>query len=452
MDFDKEYELHEAGLNKRAKDIHSSHGGEESIKAIDEGSLADKLYRIMKFGGNMEYEDYPEEYAEIVGTSNRNVALFSKCISEYLGRCSIHLPLSFDKYTFTAYFLYSIAYPRWKSLADSLDYDKRFIESIVEDLNASGIVREGEIKMRDLKEWIDDIDYFYLVGTPNEFMYSKKKPGVALEKTGCFFLKVPYDSGADDAIHEMAVRLCNFLERVMKEDAYNELADKIEHLFDSLSKSKNPACYKAMNEGLLKRAKDKFFKDFGKDKLSVIKGVDSVYDDVSVIVDKEYASKLEELSGVETDRDLVSGILVANKIFNDIGEELKWKVQIAKVSDSDSVYFGSSQSDIKARASMFVEERFITSKIFRKLKRCYAMIKNHAFHNEVYFTKIVPEYPIMSNKSLFKHAFISYEGSPNLRKEEVKDLCYMTLSYLRENLDRSEWSLVEDKLESLANK
>ena len=449
-DFDKEYELYEISLNKKAKDIFKEKSdSNQEIRNLNEYSLVDKLYRIMKFGGNMMYNDYSEYFAEQLDDSNKNVALFSKCFTEYLSACGIGIPLDFEKFIISEYFLHSLIDEKWIMMRD-LNYDKNFTDAIITDLRREGVIKDGKLDTKKLKEWNETSDYFYLQGHSNELMSVYRKPSLNLEKFGIFFMKVPYDY-SDEAIYDFSVSLCNFLEKVMKKGSYKQMfVDKIEHLFNSLLNSKNPECRKVMNESLVQKAKDYFFNDVVKK--NIMRGVDALSEDIDTLVDTEYNNKIEELKGSSSDRDLVSGLLVVNKILSDIGDTLKWKAQVLKVSDSDSVYFGNTQADIRTRASMFVEERFISSRVYRRLKRVYGMIKNHSNHNELYFTKIFPEYPIMSNKARFKYAFVTYEGSSNLNQEESKDLCYMILDYMRENLDKSEWRLVEDNIKSLLNK
>lgn len=234
------------GLNKK---IQKNYAKKDPIKSIE--GITDKLYKIMKFGGNMLFSDLDymqspdmanDTYEEF-GTHDWCVIFYRECLISYLEQCGCGLPFNFSNEELSSYTL--------KSILDNVYTESTLTNTSTKFFNE--IIREYRASRKnDPKTFCDEFNkkYFYLVSSPNEdFDRLAGRYRIDISKVGDYFIKVPKNfKDKDNTIYNIASSLCVYFQKNMLE-FYEMFSEKIESLFEELASSTNKACADAMNEG-----------------------------------------------------------------------------------------------------------------------------------------------------------------------------------------------------------
>ena len=444
-DFDKAFE----SFSNKIKDKFSK---EEAIVNLNKDDFTTKFFKIIKFGGYMGISDYENEIAEALGRDDELSMLFGSSIQWYLDNCAIKLPFEFKIFeSLNQYFEYQIVNMN-SEYFDSMNLSPRFVEFMSQESRRKGFIVTDDadkdskkIDFNALYDYLENEDELYLVTDPNE-LYSVHSNVDIFPKDHCklgdFYFKYNVDEDVDGALHRFSISFCRYLEEFFPR-YYEVFSGKILRLFDSLSHSANRDCAKAMNESFVDKIKDKFSFDREQSKFN---NVDPLYHSVEEAIQELYDQKIAELGGTSSDRDLVSGLMTANKYLKRISSNLPWHVEVIPASKSDPVFFDNKKNFRIARSNSFIEERFMSKMTYGKLKRQYRISKDYFNNKELYYTIIDPVMPKMSNKDKFKIGFVLFNAGMKLTIEETIQLCYKILSYMRDNLDRDEWTKIEEQI------
>jgi len=456
MDIDKEYEIYEASIAKKARDNFNKN--EDVVSTVTGGTIYDKLARIMKFGGNMELED-AESWRSIADPDidpdagepvDFKYDLFVFGIHEYLEKCGIRLPFRVCPLEKTSIIGFS-----WSSLfgwmngmsdfrAQFEDVDSRFIEKVITWMREKGVdfkkgmFEEGSQRAIVLQKSHEE---FWVVSGPSDF---KTKPNI-----GEMSFLVKREDDQMSACRKYAEALIEYMRIKYGEEKFINFQKKVEDIFDYLSKSKNDACARAMNENIVHRVVDKFRNRVKISPESVVDEIDDLREKVDTIVEGLYEKKQEELGAVDPVRDAVSGLTVANAFFAHMSDMFKWRVTIVSSANRDPVYFDNELRWKNKRSNTNIENRFMSRQTYGILKRNYQMNKSGKTDINIYYAKIDPMIPIMkSDKVFFKEGFIYKKCGQKMTVDDVKDLLYKTCCYLRENLVSEEWNMFLEFLDS----
>ena len=444
-DIDKAFE----SFSKKVQDKFRK---EEPIESLRSEEISTKFYRIIKFGGLMTIDDYKEEIQNNLEREDVLSMLFGTAIQWYLDMCGVRLPFSLKIYQpYSTYSLYKLLHNEDEFLS-SMNMSQRFGEFLIQDARANGIIVDSSnygipvIDNDKLFAYLEEEDELFVLLEPNETYYSRESGNEFNRQhsmLGDFFFKYNVDEDIDESLERFSISFCKYLEDNFK-TYYSQFKEKIEKLFGALSTSDNPECVRAMNESFIDKIKDKFAFDIGSDRL---KNIDPLYKTIEDHIQRLYDMKMEELGFMESDRDLVSGLMASNKFLKDISRFVMWNAEVLPASKSDPVYFDNSRNYRIARSNSFIEEKFISKIAYGRLKRKYRMAKNgNPGNSDLYYATINPIFPRMSNREKFKIGFVIFEGPAKLDFKNAVDLCYNVVSYMRDNLEQDEWNNIEEQL------
>lgn len=449
MDFDKAFE---SFSNKIQKIFDKKREG-NAVKELVSDDIATKLYKIFKFGGNMTIEDYGTEIDSIVQERGIVPSELNNFICYagpwYLDMCGFNLPFSFTVIDSDSIYLIRclLSEKVREETIRNQHLSERFVNYLIEEIRRNCFGQKDGKFLLDVHKFYDYMDnYVYITSEPTEYLRCERKSDK--RQRGSFYVKLDLNKELADNLYDFCVSFCNYLLKYYKE-YYDTLVEKVENLFDSLMNSGNQECINAMNEnknyknlkrlGLRDKVKNKYrFSIDEKDKT-----IDPLYLFVEQEVQRLYDKKIIELSGKISDADLVSGIRIAKKVLDYVLKDVVWKVNIEPLSSFGPSYFGRDLKSREIRNNYYVEEKFVSKKVYRSLKRKY---NSHDMSSTTYCARLEPLISKISNRDKFKIGFVVFDGHKNLSQDEVVELCYKVLSYLRNNLILQEWSIVEDTI------
>lgn len=458
MDIDKEYEVYEASLSKKARDKFKDNA--DAVSSVNKWTLQDKLARIMMFGGNMELEDVdswragadPDLDPDAGKPVDFKYDLFTFGISGYLEKCEIFFDFSVKPLSAT-----DIKHFSWGSLFGWMNgmsdfkmmfegVDKSFIEKVIVWLRSNGIDFKSGIseKMEHRTEVLQNShEEFWVVSCPDTF---KSKPDI-----GEMAFLVNREDDQYDACLKYAENVIEFVKKKFSEEKFKDLENRIEKTFDYLSHSSNVKCWKAMNEGIVHKVIDKFKERVNISPTSSVENIDVLKDKIESIVDSIYKKKIADLEFSDGSRDLVSGISVANTFFFKMGDVLNWRVSVVSAAKADPIYFDSGAYFKTKRSNANIENRFISMQTYGLLKRNYMMNKTGKTTSCIYYAKIEPLIPIMkSDKAFFKDGFVFKKYGPKMNEEQTVEILYDICCYMRDNLVDEEWQKFSEFIDKKA--
>ena len=446
MDFDKAFE---SFSNRIQKSFDKKKEG-NSVKELVSDDVATKLYKIFKFGGNMAIEDYGAEIDSIVQERGIAPSELNNFICYagpwYLDMCGFNLPFSFNVIDNDSIYLIRclLSEKTREETIRNQHLSERFANYLIEEIRRNCFGQKDGKFLLDIHKFYEYMDdHVYITSEPTEYL--RKEKNSDKRQRGSFYVKLVLNKELADNLYTFCASFCNYLMKYYKE-YYDTLVEKTEKLFDTLANSDNQECVKAMNEsknyknlGLRDKVKNKYrFNIDEKDKT-----IDPLYLFVEQEVQRLYDKKIIELSGKISDVDLVSGIRIVKKVLDYALKDVVWKVSVEPLNSFGQAYFGRDLKSREIRDNYYVEEKFVSKKVYRALKRKY---NSHDMSSTTYCARLEPLISKISNRDKFKIGFVVFDGHKNLSQDEVVELCYKVLSYLRDNLILQEWSIIEDTI------
>jgi len=237
------------GLNKR---VVKRYEDLDSVSSLNSEDVATKLYKIIKFGGNMTYEDLygitEEALENDFGTTDPDVIYYDWAIPEYLEMCGIQLPINFKTIDLSAYTLLSAFEDPTYSVVTNTS--QKFLENLKQEYRKEN---GKDVDRSSAKSYCEKFnsEWFYLIGEANmDFNRLVGRLRTDISKSGDFFVKVKRKaSDKSEDLLNLARSLCLYFQKNTPE-YFDKLSQKIDEVFDYLSKSSNPDCARVMRESV----------------------------------------------------------------------------------------------------------------------------------------------------------------------------------------------------------
>lgn len=238
------------GLNKK---VSKRYEDLDSIASMNSDDISTKLYKIIKFGGNMTYDGIygitDEGLENDFGTTDPDVIFYDWAIPEYLKMSGIQLPINFKSIDLSDYTLIS-------AFEDSTNYSvvtntsQKFLESLKQEYRRDNGKDIDHSTAKDYCEKFNS-EWFYLIGEANmDFNRLVGRLRLDISKSGDFFVKMKRKAkDKSEDLQNLARSLCLYFQKNAPE-YFDKLSQKIDEVFDYLSKSSNPDCARAMRESV----------------------------------------------------------------------------------------------------------------------------------------------------------------------------------------------------------